>query len=91
MYAAAAGPSAAAIRPRLAQACVHCQSDAFEPGWGPRTFIQCDCCADMGAHVSCHAAATGEELQEADAPTLLYYCCEVGWAGGRAAATKPAA
>ena len=72
-------PAAALETWRASEECIHCGSDAFHSGWGPNTFIQCDCCLDRGTHVGCHEKATGRALsREAfEAPNFQWFCCHV--------------
>jgi hypothetical protein len=64
---------------RASESCIHCGSDAFQLGWGSQTFIQCDCCADLGTHVGCHEKDRGEVLQqeEVDSPNFQWFCSKV--------------
>lgn len=40
--------------------CIHCgQDDFLAGGFGPRTFIECSCCADRGTHVDCEERCNG--------------------------------
>ncbi|GAB4823340.1 hypothetical protein N2152v2_010386 [Parachlorella kessleri] len=70
-------PAAALETWRASEECIHCGSDAFESGWGPNTFIQCDCCLDRGTHVGCHENATSRALsREAfESPNFQWFCC----------------
>jgi hypothetical protein len=60
--------------------CIYCGDSDFASEFGPRTFIECAGCNDLGVHVECEHAASGEEL---DAETIgsdnyAWYCSKVG-------------
>lgn len=67
-----------------AEDCIVCGSTEFEPGFGPKTLVTCDCCLDKGVHVECWQRRCGEELTEArlESPAFQWFCSEVcRWAG----------
>lgn len=68
--------------------CIVCGSTCFEPGFGPKTLVTCDCCLDKGVHVECWQRRSGEELTEArlESPAFQWLCSEVRcWRVRRAA------
>ena len=69
------------------ETCVYCCSDAFQAGFGPDTFIQCEACLNLGAHVGCLQREEGRTLTEAAvaSPSFQYFCSEVRAGAGKGA------
>ena len=59
--------------------CIYCGDSDFTSEFGPRTFIECAGCNDLGVHVECEHAASGEELDEdtIGSDNYAWYCSKV--------------
>ncbi|KAK9789012.1 hypothetical protein WJX73_004644 [Symbiochloris irregularis] len=57
--------------------CIHCGLSDFAAGeFGPRTFVLCACCQDLGTHVECEQDATGRCITEESQASEDWYCSE---------------
>lgn len=59
--------------------CIYCGESDFVKEFGPRTFIECVCCQDLGCHIECEQAATGVELDQetVESEQYEYFCSKV--------------
>lgn len=82
--AASAGPAADFWA--AAEDCIVCGSTEFEPGFGPKTLVTCDCCLDKGVHVACWQRRSAPELTKArlESPSFQWFCSEVSRRAGAA-------
>lgn len=73
--------------------CVVCGGTDYQPGYGPRTLVFCDCCLGGAAtHIECWHAHSGELLTEdrLASPAFQWFCSEAS-AGVRRSGPQPAA
>ena len=59
--------------------CIYCGGNDFSVEFGPRTFIECVCCQDLGCHVECEQASIGTELDQTtvESEDYEYFCSKV--------------
>ena len=59
--------------------CKYCGESDFCSEFGPRTFVECVACQDLGCHVECEQAATGVELDQetVESEQYEYFCSKV--------------
>ncbi len=63
--------------------CIYCGDSDFTTEFGPRTFIDCVGCNDLGTHLECEHAASGVELDEetVESENYAWYCSKVSTSG----------
>ncbi len=63
--------------------CIYCGDSDFTTEFGPRTFIDCVGCNDLGTHLECEHAASGVVLDEetVESENYAWYCSKVTTSG----------
>ena len=59
--------------------CIYCGDSDFSGDFGPRAFIECAGCNDLGTHVECEHATSGVELDQdiVQSDNYAWYCSKV--------------
>ncbi len=62
------GPAVMSANPgspfSISNCCIHCRQADFQQGLGPRTFVFCTCCQDLGTHKECEEEKAGRSVSE---------------------------